>query len=112
MTTIEYFELFNDFFTNAIDQTCKIDIPRITKRTSIANPWITSGIVTSVIEKIRLYQEWIKSKSSSLPDGDFVKYERYKEHRKTIKLAKKSYYGRKFEKCMTDKKLAEKFWRP
>ena len=108
MTAIENFELFNDFFTNAIDQTCKLDIPRITKRTSIANPWITSGIVTSVIEKMRLYQEWIKSKSSSLPEGDFVKYERYKEHRKilckTIKLAKKSYYGRKFEKCMTDPK--------
>ena len=111
MNNIENFEEFNNFFTDAIDQTCKLDVPRVTKRTSITNPWITSGIVTSVIEKISLYQEWIKSKTNLLPEGEPVKYEQYKEHRKilckTIKLAKKSYYGRKFDKFKTDPK---KIW--
>ena len=42
MSALENFEIFNDFFVNAIDQTCNLDIPRITKRTSISNPWITT----------------------------------------------------------------------
>ena len=108
MNTIENFENFNEFFTYAIDKTCKLDIPKITKRNSVTNPWITTGIITSVLEKIRLYEDWTKSKSNFLPDGEPVKYNAYKEHRKilcwTIKLAKKSYYGRKFEKFKTDPK--------
>ena len=105
------FGKFVQFFTDTVDKTCKLDIPRITKRTSIANPWITSGIITSVIEKIRLYDEWTKSKSTALPNGDASKYIAYKEHRKilckAIKLAKKLYYGKKFEKGKTDSK---KIW--
>ena len=111
MNALENFENFNEFFTDAIVETCKLDIPRVTKRTSIANPWISLGIITSVIEKMRLYQDWTKSKSNSLPEGDAVKYTAYKEHRqilcKTIKLAKKTYYGKKFEKYKTDPK---KIW--
>ena len=72
MNAFENFEIFNDFFVNDIDQTCKLDIPQITKRTSISNPWITTGIINSVTEKIRLYQVWTKSKSNILPDGDPV----------------------------------------
>ena len=57
-------------------------------------------------EKIRLYQVWTKSKSNILPVGDPVRYMAYKEHRKilckTIKLAKKSFYGRKFENFKAD----------
>ena len=51
---IEDFESFAAFYQNAIDQTCKLEAPRLTKRTSIANPWITSGIITSINEKTRL----------------------------------------------------------
>ena len=106
MNVVENFEDFVELFNGKVDQTCKLDIPRLTKRTSIDNPWITSGIVTSIIEKIKLYDAWTKSKSIILPDGDPTKYNSYKEHRKilckTIKLAKKSYYGQKFEKCKTD----------
>ena len=41
---------------------------------------------------------WTKAKSNTLPDGDPVKYMAYNEHRKilckTMKLAKKSFYGK------------------
>ena len=50
MNALENFEIFNDVSVNAIDQPCKLDIPRITKRTRIA-----TGIINSVTEKIRLY---------------------------------------------------------
>ena len=106
MNALENCEIFNDFFVNAIDQTCKLDITQITNLTSISNSWITTGIINSVTEKIRLYQVWTKSKSNFLPDGDPVRYMAYKEHRKilykTIKLAKKSFCGRKFENFKAD----------
>ena len=95
----ENFEIFNEFFINAIEHSCKLDIPRITKRTSITNPWISNGIINSAIEKIRLYHV-DKVKIKHFADGDPVKYMAYKEHRKIlckiIKLAKKSFYGKKF----------------
>ena len=81
MNALENFKICNDFFVNAIDQTCKLDIPRITKRTSISNPWITAGIINYVTEKNRLYQVWTKSKSNNARWRP-CRYMAYKEQRK------------------------------
>ena len=108
LNNIDNFDDFTEFYKSSIDQSCKLETPRMTKRTSTVNPWITNGIITSVKEKIRLYEDWTKSKCNVKPEGDCDKYNLYKEHRrvlrKTIKLAKKNHYGKKFEKFKMDPK--------
>ena len=108
LNVIHEFETFYEFYQNKIDQAFKLETPRITKRTSIVNPWITRGIITSIETKTTLYEDWKKSKSNDLPKGNLKKYEIYKEHRrvlgKTIKLAKKRYYGGLFDKYKMDPK--------
>ena len=103
-----WFDTFTTIYDEAIDNACKLEHPRITKRTSVLNPWITAGIITSINQKIELYELWVKFKSHDLPDGDPEKYIKYKDHRKvlknTIKLAKKLHYSNKFEKHKSDPK--------
>ena len=105
---IEDFDSFIEFYENAIDSTCKLSVPKCSKRTSLVNPWITVGIISSITAKNELYKSWIGSKTQRLPDGDHDKYRKFKEHRKvlkkTIKLAKKLHYSEKFEKFKTDPK--------
>ena len=71
------------------------------KRNRLFNPWITNGIMASINTKCYLYTNWKKTCKNSTPLGDWDLYVRYKNHRailcKTIKLAKKAYYGKKFE---------------
>ena len=65
------------------------------------NPWITPGIISCVNKKHFYYKLWKKTKNKNNIRGDNAAYDRYKSYRrylkKTIKLAKKNYYGRKFE---------------
>ncbi len=92
-----WFDTFIELYDEAIDNTCKLENPRITKRTSVLNPWITFGIITAINQKIELYELWVQSKSHVLPDGDPGKYLKYKEYRKVlkkaIKLAKSLHYS-------------------
>ena len=108
LDSIEDFDEFLKFYENQIDSACKLSSPKISKRTSMVNPWITSGIINSITEKQKLYKSWAGSKSQKNPEGDPDKYAKYKDHRKilkkTIKLAKKAHYGGKFEKHKTDPK--------
>jgi hypothetical protein len=71
------------------------------KRNRLLNPWITGGIIASVIKKCRLYIDWKKSCSKRFPLGNEDLYQKYKEHRKVlrkiIRLAKRKYYSNKFE---------------
>jgi len=108
LNSIEDFNEFIKFYENEIDSACKLSSPKISKRTSMVNPWITSGIINSIAEKQKLYKSWSGSRSQKNPDGDLDKYVKYKDHRKilkkSIKLAKKAHYGEKFEKHKTDPK--------
>ena len=40
----ESFEKFSEIFKLSIDQSCKLAIPKTTKRNFVNNPWMTAGI--------------------------------------------------------------------
>ena len=96
------FEMFNSKFNECIEETCKLEKPKITKRNRITNPWITQGLINSIDKKNRLYKIWQKSKNMKNKTGDPKLYEAYKSHRRLLKnliiSAKKMYYASKFEK--------------
>ena len=91
--------MFSDFFdkfNKTLDKACKLEKPKISKRNNKVNPWITASIIKAVKHKRKLYNDWRKSKSKKLPDGDpnlhkiFADYRRILKH--TIKRTKSSYY--------------------
>ena len=55
---INYFSIFIDIFNDNLDKTCKLDVPKTTKRTIKNNPWITSGIIAAVNQCDKLYEAW------------------------------------------------------
>ena len=102
------FESFHNTFHTTLDKTCKLEKPKITKRTFKNNPWITESIITSVNEKHSLYRSWKKTISKKLPAGNVELYENFKNYRKclqkTIKLAKSKFYCNKILENKGDKK--------
>ena len=56
------FDQFNNTFKDNLDGACKLRKPKTSKRTPINNPWITSGIVTSITKKHELHDSWSKAK--------------------------------------------------
>ena len=65
------------------------------------NPWITPGIIASVKKKHFYYKEWKKyGKKHNASDNNtiYIRYKNYRRYlKKTIKLAKKNFYCKKFE---------------
>ena len=57
VTPIDDFTSFHDVFKECIDETCKLTVPKTTKRTIQNNPWITSGLITSINHCNDLYEE-------------------------------------------------------
>ena len=90
-------------FTEAIDKSCKLQTPRMTKRTTTNNPWITPGIIQAVKNKTYLYRKWKKSCSSRNPSGDTKLYSDYSSYRRclknVIKQAKAKFYHTKINLC-------------
>ena len=41
----ENFSNFQDLFSEAVDETCKLKVPKTTKRNNINNPWITDSLI-------------------------------------------------------------------
>ena len=78
------------------------------RRNFYTNPWITPGIIASVNKKHLYYKIWKKSKSRHDLNGDSLAYDKYKSYRrylkKTIKLAKKNHYSKRFENVNGDLK--------
>ena len=102
------FDSFLESFSNAIDQSCKLLIPRCTIRNAINNPWITDSVINSVETKQNLYDQWKQSCSSKIPDGNEKLYKLYSEYRyhlkHVIKYIKKQFYNRKFSEANGDPK--------
>ena len=94
---------FVDIFQNSVDDTCKLETPKTSKRNSINNPWINQVLINSINKKEKLYKTWKKSITSKNKLGNPKLYDEYKSHRKNltklIKKQKKSYYANEFEKC-------------
>ena len=112
--TYEYDESgFSDFVSQIkklVDDSFRVDEKKFKKsrRNFYTNPWITPGIIASINKKHCYYKLWKKSKNRNDMQGDNAAYDKYKSYRrylkKTIKLAKKNYYGRKFDKVNGDLK--------
>ena len=49
------FSSFNHIFNEALNKSCKLTLPRFSKRNRHINPWITEGIITSVNYKQLLF---------------------------------------------------------
>ena len=102
------FSKFIETFTEAIDEFCKLDTPRITKRTFSNNPWITEGIIHAVLHKAKLYKDWKTSCNDKLPDGNPRLYENFSSYRKCLKgvigLAKEKFYKNKIAEHSSDHK--------
>ena len=93
------FSEFLETFNTILDDTCKLNNPRASKRTPKNNPWITDGIIQSIKRKRLLYKKWSKSKSIKNPHGNKELYRKFSDYRKklnrVIKSAKSSYYCKK-----------------
>ena len=42
------FDEFLNVFQSSVDNTCKLSVPKTTKRNAITNPWITNGLINSI----------------------------------------------------------------
>ena len=95
------FNRFFETFTKAVDESCKLAVPRSTIRNAINNPWITDAVINSIEEKERLYGEWKGTCIKSLPDGDESKYKKFSDYRRClkhiIKSIKEKFYHNKIE---------------
>ena len=103
----EEFSHFLTIFQSCIDKTCKLAKPKTTKRNKINNPWITLGIINSIITNDKLYQDW-KDSFKEHNEGDENLKLAHRKHQDTlrwvIKNAKQKFYAEKFDKCKGDKK--------
>ena len=93
------FVKFNKTFKETIDIFCKLEKPKLTKRTFSNNPWITEGIIISITYKETLYNTWKRTRTKRLPDGDHDAHSKYSEYHKNLKhvitLAKESFSQKK-----------------
>ena len=110
-TNIEPGKNFDEFLlmsNSASDKSCKLEVPKTTKRNQINNPWFTEELCLSVEKRHKLYKEWKKSISKKKPDGVYElrqKFETYRFHlQKTVKVAKQNFHLGQFEDCKGDMK--------
>ena len=121
---IDEFSSFIDIFDKKLDETCKLKIPKTSKRTVQNNPWITSGIIAAVSHCDNLYDEWCKSRKKICKNGETddrgglcvcdvcsnkrYRYAEYKGYRKILKSVRKNaktkFYTGKFNEKSGDMK--------
>ena len=101
------FTKFNEVVKSTMEECFSVD-PTSTKskRNRLINPWITSGIIESIKEKIARYEKWKKSITDDNQSGDTDLYTAYANFRKilkhTIKQAKKLHLYKKFQSVQGD----------
>ena len=74
------FSAFSNIFHDALDETCKLDKPKTSKRTPNNNPWITDSIISSVKSKQKLYADWKKTCNKKLPQGNRELHKKYSDY--------------------------------
>ncbi len=117
---------FYSLFNSELDNACKLEKPRCSKRTVQNNSWITPGIIASVNTKHELYNNWKKASKKKCavgPGKDQDRYlnhicyicmkaslrcQKYKTHRKILKYliarAKRKYDRDKINDCSGNSK--------
>ena len=102
------FTKFLTTFSDTVDDHCKLEKPKLTKRTFSNNPWITEGIITSIAYKEMLYERWKGTCTKKLPGGNQADHARYSEYRRSLRhvitLAKESFSQKKILQHVNDHK--------
>ena len=102
------FSEFTYLFGNALDSTCKLEKPKVTKRTYQNNPWITDSIITAIEKKHELKENWVKTIKKKNPGGDPVLHKIFSDYRKilnqVINSVKNSYNCNKVLENIKDRK--------
>ena len=122
------FSNFATLFQSKLDQTCKLDKPKNSKRTALNNPWITGGLIASIKNKETLFESWTSAKKQQCihkltkhEDRENCncffcndikeKYVKFSNYRRTLKYLinqrKRKYIGGKIDECSGDSK---KIW--
>ena len=106
----ESFIKFIDSLKNEIELCFRVDEQEFkkSKRNFYVNPWITPGIIASITKKHLYYRLWKKTQTKDNLDGDnafYIRFKRYRKYlKKVIKLAKKTFYSKKFNGVQGDLK--------
>ena len=102
------FSEFTDLFSKTLDDTCKLEKPKETKRTPLNNPWITDGIIAAVDKKHALRKDWTDSITDESRSGDTILHEKFRDYRRLLKYiintAKNSYKCNKILENKEDSK--------
>ena len=102
------FNEFLDCFNETLDKHCKLDEPKVTKRTPKLNPWITDGIIVSVERKHELCRDWSSTVTNRNPEGNVLLYKVFSDYRRMLKSiikgAKRSYYCNEIYKNIENSK--------
>ena len=106
------FSCFVDIFKKALDDTCKLETPKVTKRTKIVNPWITDSIISAVERKHELKNDWIKSIRKDIPAGNPTLRKSFTDYRAVLKLVIKNAKNTfNCEKILENKHDRKKTWK-
>ena len=113
-TNIQPSKNFNDFtnaFNLALEKSCKLDKPKITKRTPLNNPWITEGIIAAVDRKHELKNEWVNTITKKNPAGDPTLYQKFSEYRKILKhIIDHAKNSHNYNRIIENKENRKKTW--
>ena len=105
------FEEFNNIFKTTLDECCKLEKPKITKRNPIDNPWITPGLAAAIDKKHELRKDWTDTINDDNKSGQEALHEKFITYRRLLKhiinTAKNSYTC---EKILENKEDSKKTW--
>ncbi len=102
------FSEFTYIFGKALNLTCKLEKPKVTKRTYQNNPWITDSIITAIEKKHELKENWVRTIKKKQPGGDIALHKIFSDYRKilnqVINSAKNSFNCNKVLENIKDRK--------
>ena len=108
-TTAHKFSDFTSAFNKALDLSCKLERPKLSRRNPMTNPWITSSLISAIDRKHELKDNWIKTiNKKTKPDGDHELYRTFSKYRQVLKSvinsAKNSFKCNQIEENKHDRK--------
>ena len=110
--SVDNFQEFSSTFKATLDACCKLEKPKLTKRTPMNNPWITPSIANAIDKKHELRKEWTDTIDSSNVSGDEALHNKFTTYRRLLKrvinMAKNSYTC---DKILENKEDSKKTWR-
>ena len=118
------FTKFHEIYKECIDKTCKLEVPKCSKRTTQNNPWITPGLIVSINHQHELYNHWVKARKVKCKIGEVCtkggtchcptcnekrsRYLKYTDYRRLLKKTrnnvKAKYFTGKFQQVKGDSK--------